>query len=45
LRGSRFRHAVTFVRWLPDRDPASCTIDQLRRQREATSPIDTGDVP
>jgi ATP-dependent DNA ligase len=30
LRGSRFRHAVTFVRWLPDRDPASCTIDQLR---------------
>ena len=22
LRGSRFRHAVTFVRWLPDRDPA-----------------------
>ena len=33
LRGSRFRHAVTFVRWLPDRDPASCTIDQLRRQR------------
>jgi ATP-dependent DNA ligase len=34
LRGSRFRHAVTFVRWLPDRDPASCTIDQLRRPRE-----------
>jgi ATP-dependent DNA ligase len=31
LRGSRFRHAVTFVRWLPDRDPASCTVDQLRR--------------
>jgi ATP-dependent DNA ligase len=31
LRSSRFRHAVTFVRWLPDRDPASCTIDQLRR--------------
>ena len=31
LRGPRFRHAVTFVRWLPDRDPATCTIDQLRR--------------
>jgi ATP-dependent DNA ligase len=29
LRGRRFRHAVTFVRWLPDRDPMSCTIDQL----------------
>lgn len=29
LRGNRFRHAVTFVRWLPDRDPATCTFDQL----------------
>jgi ATP-dependent DNA ligase len=29
LRGSRFRHAVTFVRWLPERDPSTCTIDQL----------------
>jgi ATP-dependent DNA ligase len=25
----RFRHAVRFVRWRPDRDPASCTFDQL----------------
>jgi ATP-dependent DNA ligase len=31
LRGKRFRHAVTFVRWLPERDPASCTVDQLWR--------------
>jgi ATP-dependent DNA ligase len=31
LRGSRFRNAATFVRWLPDRDPATCTIDQLLR--------------
>lgn len=30
LRGKRFRHAVTFVRWLPERDPSTCTIDQLR---------------
>lgn len=30
LRGNRFRHAVTFVRWLPDRDPSTCTMDQLR---------------
>jgi ATP-dependent DNA ligase len=29
LRGHRFRHAAEFVRWLPGRDPASCTIDQL----------------
>ncbi|MDZ4268215.1 MAG: ATP-dependent DNA ligase, partial [Mycobacterium sp.] len=25
----RFRHAVKFVRWRPDRDPAGCTFDQL----------------
>lgn len=27
--GRRFRHAVKFVRWRPDRDPSSCTFDQL----------------
>jgi ATP-dependent DNA ligase len=27
--GKRFRHAVKFVRWRPDREPASCTFDQL----------------
>ena len=25
----RFRHAVRFVRWRPDRDQRSCTFDQL----------------
>jgi ATP-dependent DNA ligase len=25
----RFRHAVKFQRWRPDRDPRSCTFDQL----------------
>ncbi|MDQ4082161.1 MAG: ATP-dependent DNA ligase [Actinomycetota bacterium] len=25
----RFRHPARFLRWRPDRDPASCTIDQL----------------
>ena len=29
LAGQRFRHAVTFVRWRPDRDPSSCTFAQL----------------
>ncbi len=29
LRGTRFRQAVTFVRWLPDRDPFTCTTEQL----------------
>ena len=27
--GQRFRHAVKFVRWRPDRDPSSCTFAQL----------------
>lgn len=27
--GRRFRHAVKFRRWRPDREPASCTFEQL----------------
>jgi ATP-dependent DNA ligase len=29
LEGRRFRHMAQFVRWRPDRDPRSCTYDQL----------------
>ncbi len=29
LQGDRFRHATTFRRWRPDRDPVSCTYAQL----------------
>jgi ATP-dependent DNA ligase len=29
LQGDRFRHAAQFVRWRPDRTPASCTYSQL----------------
>ncbi|CAN5507882.1 ATP-dependent DNA ligase [soil metagenome] len=29
VHGVRFRHAVKFVRWRPDRDPAGCTFGQL----------------
>ncbi|MGL4306803.1 MAG: ATP-dependent DNA ligase [Mycobacteriaceae bacterium] len=29
MEGDRFRHAVRFLRWRPDREPASCTYDQL----------------
>ncbi|NED68818.1 ATP-dependent DNA ligase, partial [Streptomyces sp. SID10244] len=25
----RFRHTVKFLRWRPDREPESCTYDQL----------------
>jgi ATP-dependent DNA ligase len=29
LQGDRFRHATTFRRWRPDREPESCTYAQL----------------
>jgi ATP-dependent DNA ligase len=29
MEGDRFRHTTQFVRWRPDRDPRSCTYDQL----------------
>lgn len=40
LEGWRFRHTVQFERWRPDRDPASCTYDQL----ESVSAYDLGEV-
>ncbi|MGC5163689.1 ATP-dependent DNA ligase [Rhodococcus sp. DT1] len=38
--GMRFRHAARFQRWRPDRDPASCTYDQL----DVPVRYDLGDV-
>src|SRR6266542_2776164 len=29
LKGDRFRHATTFVRWRPDKRPEECRYDQL----------------
>ncbi|MCC2319510.1 ATP-dependent DNA ligase [Cellulomonas chengniuliangii] len=29
LEGDRFRHVAQFRRWRPDRDPSSCTYEQL----------------
>ena len=29
MESDRFRHTAQFVRWRPDREPASCTYDQL----------------
>jgi ATP-dependent DNA ligase len=40
LEGARFRHPPQFVRWRPDRDPASCGYAQLERPR----PFDVEDV-
>jgi ATP-dependent DNA ligase len=31
MEGARFRHPPQFVRWRPDRDPASCGFAQLER--------------
>ena len=37
----RFRPGVTqFLRWRPDREPASCTFDQL----ELPPPVQVGEV-
>jgi len=29
MEGDRFRHTAQFNRWRPDRDPRSCTYEQL----------------
>jgi len=31
MEGNRFRHTTQFKRWRPDRDPESCTYEQLER--------------
>jgi ATP-dependent DNA ligase len=31
MEGSRFRHTTQFVRWRPDREPRSCTYEQLEQ--------------
>ncbi|PFG41212.1 ATP-dependent DNA ligase [Georgenia soli] len=31
LEGARFRHSAQFLRWRPDRDPRSCTLEQIER--------------
>ncbi|MGQ0648636.1 MAG: ATP-dependent DNA ligase [Gemmatimonadaceae bacterium] len=36
LQGNRFRHAATFLRWRPDKQPGDCRYDQL----EVTTPYE-----
>jgi len=36
LQGDRFRHAATFLRWRPDKQPGDCRYDQL----EVTTPYE-----
>lgn len=40
MEGPRLRHTAQFLRWRPDRDPESCTFDQL----EVPADYDLGDV-
>ena len=40
MEGWRFRHTVQFERWRPDRDPASCSYEQL----EVPTVYDLADV-
>ncbi len=40
LTNGRFRHNAHFLRWRPDRDPASCRYDQL----EVATPAELRDV-
>jgi ATP-dependent DNA ligase len=40
MEGVRFRHTAQFVRWRPDREPQSCTYEQL----EVPVSFDLGDV-
>jgi ATP-dependent DNA ligase len=30
MQGTRFRHSALFKRWRPDREPESCTFEQLQ---------------
>jgi ATP-dependent DNA ligase len=40
MQGGRFRHMAQFNRWRPDRDPRSCTFEQL----EEPVSYDLGDI-
>ena len=40
LQGDRFRHTARFQRWRPDRDPSSCTYEQL----ESPVPVELKEV-
>jgi ATP-dependent DNA ligase len=40
MQGNRFRHASRLVRWRPDREPRSCTYDQL----EVVAPLELREI-
>jgi len=38
----RFRHGTRFLRWRPDKDPAQCTVDQVRPRPQPGDPTVSG---
>ena len=38
----RFRHGTRFLRWRPDKDPAQCTVDQVRPCPQKGDPTVSG---
>jgi ATP-dependent DNA ligase len=45
IQDGRMRHAATFLRWRQDRDPASCTWDQLGLEPPSWSWSEDHDTP
>ena len=45
MEGRRFRHTAQFRRWRYDRDPESCTYEQLERPIEFDLADDAGEEP
>jgi ATP-dependent DNA ligase len=42
-QGRRFRHGTRLLRWRPDKDPESCTVDSVRPRPQAGDPT-VGDL-
>ncbi len=47
MEGRRFRHTAQFKRWRPDREPSSCTYEQLERPVafDLAQILSSGDAP
>lgn len=42
--GGRFRHGASFLRWRPDKAPATCTLDQVTRATRSAAALITDDA-
>jgi ATP-dependent DNA ligase len=45
VSGGRFRHGTRWLRFRPDKDPRSCTVEQLERAGGRSAPAQAGDAP